>query len=192
MGHPCGCSRLLPSWLNKQVAWVQPKMDHAGFEISNDLIFEVLKDKKGRGGGSDPKKCNSSCHIHSPRQFSANVAALGVQCWAGVCDYTRPSCNNQWTMKESTPRLSQFNLKGWELREKELRAFLCWVDLSLITGTSEEFLLAHGINWKVLWQSTLRTHYFYTNKCDAWLPMTISYYIVFFAFHPRWILLNGL
>lgn len=50
MGRPRGCS--LPSWLNEQVAWVQPKMDQIGFKMGNDLIFEVLKDKKGRGGGA--------------------------------------------------------------------------------------------------------------------------------------------
>lgn len=68
-------------------------------------IIEFLKawktrKERGREGEkeSDPTKCNLSCHIHLLCQFSANVAALGAQRWAGVCDYASPSCNNQWTM----------------------------------------------------------------------------------------------
>lgn len=50
MGRPRRCSLLLPSRLNEQVAWVQTKMDPIGLIMGNDLIFEVLKDKKGRRG----------------------------------------------------------------------------------------------------------------------------------------------
>lgn len=41
-----------PSILTQQqVAGVLPKMDQIGFKMGNDLIFEVLRDKKGRGWG---------------------------------------------------------------------------------------------------------------------------------------------
>lgn len=143
------------------------------------------------GAGGDPTKRNSSCHIHSPRQFSANVAALGAQRWAGVCDYANPSCNNQWTMQESTPRLSQFNLKGWELREKELRAFLCWADLWLITETPQ-------YSWLMVLTercfARARLLLFIFIQINPMPDVSWQFLIIlrFHAFHPWWILLNGL
>lgn len=193
MGRPRRCSLLLPSWLNGQVAWVQTKMDPIGLIMGNDLIFEVLKDKKGRRGEkSNSTECNSSCHIHSTRQFNVNVAALGAQRWAGVCDYASPSCNNQWTMQESTPRLSQFNLKGRELREKELRTFLCWVDLWLITGTPQEYSWLMELIERYFARARLLLFIFIQINLMPDVPRQFLIILCFHAFHPWWILLNDL
>lgn len=79
-------------------------MDQIGFKMGNDLIFEVLKDKKGSWGWGGERSYKMQLVLSHPLASSiyANVAALGAERWAGVCDYASPSCNNQWTMQEST------------------------------------------------------------------------------------------